>query len=200
MIASAHCHLVRVVVSMFAFQATGAKHDRFVFIPYQVARGQNVAGAFLSHLSHADFSHLFVNMFALWTFGPIVERRLGPSGLLIVYIGAAALATAATFMIRKHDPRFRALGASGSTAGVLFAAIVLKPQMRLSLLFLPIMIPAPVFAIAYVLVSSYVMGRQGSRICHEAHVGGALGGLVLGGLLSPHGFGPLVQSIHRLLS
>lgn len=192
--------VVNVVVSIFGFQATGAKDDRFVFVPYRFARGGNVLGMVLSHFAHADWNHLLVNMFALWMFGPIIERRLGPVALLIVYVASGLLATAATFAIRRHDPRFRALGASGSTTGVLFAAIVLRPQMQLSLLFLPIMVPAPVFAIAYILVSTYVMGRKGSRICHEAHVGGALAGLVVGGLLSPHGFGPLLDRIHRLFS
>jgi membrane associated rhomboid family serine protease len=141
-----------------------------------------------------------VNMLALFMFGPVVERHLGPLSLLVVYVAAGALATATTFLLRKHDPRFRSLGASGSTAGVLFAAIVLQPQMRLTLLFLPIAVPAPLFAILYIVISSYLMGRRGSRICHEAHVGGALAGLAIGGLLSPHGFGPLLAHIHHMLS
>jgi membrane associated rhomboid family serine protease len=141
-----------------------------------------------------------VNMLALYMFGPVIERTLGALSLLLVYVAAGAFATAATFLLRKNDPRFRSLGASGSTAGVLFAAIVLRPQMRLSLLFLPVSVPAPLFAVLYVVASSYLMGRKGSRICHEAHVGGALAGLVIGGLLSPHGFAPLLKSVQHMLS
>lgn len=189
-----------VVVSMLAFRASGAERDQFVFIPYRFARGENVQGMLLSHLSHSDGNHLVVNMLALLVFGPIIEQRLGPLSLLVVYVAAGALATAMTFLVRKHDPRFRSLGASGSTAGVLLAAIVLRPQMRLSLFFLPISVPAPLFALVYIVVSSHLMGRSGSRICHEAHVGGALAGLAIGGLLSPHGFGPLLERIHHMLS
>src|SRR5438552_1985673 len=122
---------------MFGFRASGPKRDRFVFIPYRFARGENVQGMLLSHLSHADGNHLMVNMLALLMFGPVIERHLGAMSLLVVYVAAGAIATAATFLARKHDPRFRSLGASGSTAGVLFAAIVLRPRMQLSLLFLP---------------------------------------------------------------
>jgi membrane associated rhomboid family serine protease len=189
-----------VVVSMFAFQASGEDRERFVFIPNRFARGDNVQGMLLSHLSHADMNHLLVNMLALYMFGPILERGLGASSLLIVYLASGAIATAATFVLRKSDPRFRSLGASGSTAGVLFAAIVLRPQMRLSLLFLPVLVPAPLFAILYVVLSSYFMGRKGARVCHEAHVGGALAGLVIGALLSPHGFAPLLERIRQMLS
>lgn len=188
-----------VVVSLFAFRAHGAERDRFVFIPHRFARGENVLGMLLSHLSHADWGHLAVNMVALVMFSPIIERHLGAPALLIVYVGAGAIATAATFVLRRHDPRFRSLGASGSTAGVLFAAIVVQPQMRLSLLFLPIPVPAPVFAVAYLVASSFLMGREGSRTCHEAHVGGALAGLIIGALLAPHGLGPLLSRVHHLL-
>jgi membrane associated rhomboid family serine protease len=191
---------VNVVVSLLGFLARGRGRDAFVFVPYRVARGDGVLGMVLSHFAHADVSHLFVNMLALVSFGPILEVYLGPAALLVVYVAAGVLATATTFVLRRHDPRFRSLGASGSTAGVLFAAIVLRPQMQLSLFFLPILVPAPVFAVLYVLLSSYFMGRTGSRICHEAHVGGAVAGLVLGGLLSPHGFAPLVERIQRLLA
>lgn len=191
---------LNVVVSLVAFGATGKNRDHFVFIPYRFARGQNVLGMLLSHLSHADAGHLIVNMLGLYYFGPVVERHLGTLGLLLVYVLSGVVATAAIFLIRRDDPRFRALGASGSTAGVLFAAIVLRPKMSLSLMFLPIPVPGPIFAVLYIALSSFFMGRQGARVCHEAHVGGALAGLLIAGLIAPQGFAPLIHQISHLLS
>lgn len=190
---------LNVIVSVFGFMAQGEQRDGFVFIPSRFARGQNVQGMFLSHFSHADAGHLAMNMIALWGFAPILELSLGPASLLLVYVAAGVVATTSIFLLRRKDRRFRALGASGSVAGVLFAAIVLRPQMRLSLMLLPIPVPAPIFAVLYIVLSSWFMGRQGSRICHEAHVGGALAGLIIGGMLAPHGFAPLLYRIHHLL-
>lgn len=191
---------LNVVVSLVGFSATGKRHDQFVFIPYRFARGENVLGMLLSHLSHADTGHLLVNMLGLYYFGPVIERRLGSGALILVYVLSGVIATTAIFLVRRSDPRFRALGASGSTSGVLFAAIVLVPEMSLYLMFVPIPVPAPIFAVLYVALSSFFMGRQGARVCHEAHVGGALSGLAIAALLSPRGLEPLIHRISHLLS
>lgn len=191
---------INVVVSLFGFAATGPARERFVFSPYRLSRGDNVVGMLLSHFSHADAGHLLVNMMGLYFFGPVIERRLGPVPFLFLYVLSGAVATSAIYLVRRKDPRFRALGASGATSGVLFAAIVLRPEMSLSLMLLPIPVPAPVFAVLYVAFSSYFMGRQGERVCHEAHVGGAIAGLVLGALMSPRGLEPLIRRIEQLVS
>lgn len=191
---------LNIVISLVGFRASGSEHERFVFIPHRFARGENVQGMLLSHFSHADFGHLFVNMMGLYYFGPVIERMLGSLQLLLIYVLSGAIATAAIFLVRRHDPRFRALGASGATSGVLFAAIVLVPQMSLYLMFVPIPVPAPLFAVLYVALSSFFMGRQGARVCHEAHVGGAVAGLALAALLAPRGLSPLIFEIRRLLS
>lgn len=190
-----------VLVSILAFSRSGGSgQNDFVFIPYRVARGQNLKGMVLSHLSHADGGHLLVNMLGVYFFGPVLEKGLGAVPLLLVYIASGVLASVAVFVIRRGDPRFRVLGASGSVAGVLFAAIVLRPEMNLYLMFIPIPIPAPIFAVLYVVLSSYFMGRTSSRICHEAHVGGALTGMLLAGLLVPGGFSALFARLAQMIS
>jgi len=191
---------INVVVSLIGFQARGSRRDDFVFIPSRVAHGRNLLGMVLSHFSHADSGHLLLNMMGLYFFGPVIETVLGAPALLLIYVGSGILATAAIFAVRRHDIGFRALGASGSVAGVLFAAIVVRPGMDLFLMFIPIPVPAPIFAVLYVALSSYFMGRQGSRICHEAHVGGALAGGLIGGLLAPGGFDPLLNRVMDLIS
>lgn len=190
---------INVAVSLVAFQAT-SRRDDFVFIPNRVARGRNLLGLVLSHFSHADAAHLILNLLGLYFFAPIIEQSLGAEKLLAIYVLSGLAATAAIFVIRARDPRFRALGASGSVTGVLFAAIVVRPGMDLALMFVPIPIPAPIFAVLYVALSSYFMGRQGSRICHEAHVGGAIAGAILAGMMAPRGFEPLLRRVTDLVS
>jgi len=56
----------------------------------------------------------------------------------------------------KNEPYYSAVGASGAVTGILYAAILLEPQMRLGFIFIPIPVPAYVFGIGYLLYS--IMG------------------------------------------
>jgi membrane associated rhomboid family serine protease len=116
-----------------------------------------------------------------------------------VYVASGLAAMLAVFLLRRNDPDYRVLGASGAVTGVLFAAIVLVPDMRIALLILPIPVPAPLFALLYLGLSTFFMSRGDmTRVSHEAHVGGALAGLALGAALSPEGFAPLIDRVRQL--
>ena len=190
---------VNVLISLYAFsQYTDRRPtERFLFIPSEVAEGRNLGGMFLSQFSHGDLPHLLFNMITLYFFGPVVEQILGPMDLVLIYAVAGAAATLATFVIHKREPMYRALGASGAISGVLFAAIVLFPEMSLYFM-VPIPIPAPIFAIGYVVISIIAARRRRGNVGHEAHIGGALAGLVLAGVLSSYGFGPLIERMGRM--
>ena len=84
--------------------------------------------------------------------------------------------------------------------GIIFAAIVLVPGMSISFFFVPFPIPAPLFAVGYIVLSTYFMRRGRGHISHEAHIAGAISGLLLAGLLAPEGFGPLLERIQNLLT
>jgi membrane associated rhomboid family serine protease len=172
----------------------------FTFSPSEVAAGRGYAGMLLSHFSHGDGMHLLFNMITLFYFGPEVEYRLGTVNMLLIYVAAGVLSTVVVYDRHRAEPEYRALGASDSISGILFAAIVLVPQMDVSFIFVPIPIPAPVFAVAYVVLSTYFMRRGGGRLSHEAHLAGAFAGLILAGLLSSQGFGPLIRRFQSFLS
>ena len=191
---------LNVVVSIAAFSANGtAQRRHFVFAPSEVIRGRGLLGLLLSHCAHADVGHLLLNLLGLYFFGPVVERKLGSSTLLLVYVASGVLGSLAVLMMRWSNRRYRVLGASGSVTGVLFAAIVLRPDMNLYLFFVPIPVPAPIFAVLYVVLSSYMMGRQSHQVAHDAHLGGAAAGALLAGLISPAGFQPLLERISSWL-
>jgi len=193
---------VNLVVSLLAFSAFRARDnpERFLFTPARVARGENISGMILSQFSHADLGHLIFNMLALYFFAPVVEHFLGVGGLLAIYALSGVAATFLTLIVHKNDARYRALGASGSISGVIFASIVLYPGMNLYLFFVPIPIPGPVFAVGYIAYSVVMARRQFGNIGHEAHIGGAVAGFLLAGMLSESGFTPLLRSFGDLFS
>ncbi len=191
-----------IAVSIVAFGAfsRGDRPERFLFIPAAVAEGENFLGMFLSNFSHADLGHLLFNMMTLFFFGPPVESELGPSGMLVIYLLSGVGATLAVYFLKRSDPTYRSLGASGSIAGLLFASIVIDPTISIYFFFVPIPIPGPIFAVGYVLLSSFLARRGGGKVSHEAHIGGALVGFVIAGILSPDGFLPLFDRLTALFS
>ena len=77
------------------------------------------------------------------------------------------------------------MGASGAVTGILYAAILLRPDMSLYMFFIPIPIPGYIFGVGYLLYSIYGMKRRIGNIGHDAHIGGAVGGYVITLLLQP---------------
>ena len=191
---------VNVAVSLVGFRALRSERHRayFVFIPNKQNRSRRAVGAVLSHFAHGDLGHLFVNLLALYLFGPRVEKSLGSIPYLVLYLASGGFGTFFVWLFHRDNRRYAALGASGSIAGVLFASIVIAPTSRLALLLLPVAIPAPIFALLYLVLSSLKMGGR-DGVAHEAHIGGALAGFVFAGLLSARGFGPLIQAVQSLL-
>ena len=68
--------------------------------------------------------------------------------------------------------------ASGAVSAVIFAAILWNPRMRLSFFFIPIGIPAYIFGPLYLAFEFYMDKRGGSGIAHDAHIGGAVFGIL----------------------
>ncbi len=127
---------------------------------------------------HVNWMHLFFNMFTLYFFGPPVEQAIGILGFALVYMISLLGGNFFALYLRRNNPDYKAVGASGAVSGVVFAAIALFPGMRLAFLFLPIPMPGWVFGLGYVLYSIYGIRSSKDNIGHEAHLGGGIAGLL----------------------
>lgn len=181
---------VNTFVSYLAYRAFSENNrvDRFLFRPFALSRGQNIEGAILSNFAHAGFFHFLFNMITLYYFGPVVEKLGGRFAFLVVYIVSGIASMLFGYYRHKDDYRYSALGASGCISGILLASTVMYPKMSVYFLFIPFPIPAPAFAILFILASYYFMESSDSHIAHDAHLGGALAGFILGGVFSPSGY------------
>jgi membrane associated rhomboid family serine protease len=72
---------------------------------------------------------------------------------------------------------------------VLFASIVYFPSASLFIMPIPVPIPAPLFAVGYIAYSWYASKQNQGRINHDAHLAGAVAGLVFVALTEPGLFG-----------
>jgi len=127
-------------------------------------------------------------MYVLYIFAPQIILNLGIIKFLIIYIGSLLAGSFYTLSFHKNELYYNAVGASGAVAGVIYAAILLNPDMKLIMFPLPIPIPGYIFGIGYLLYSIYGMKNQIGNIGHSAHLGGAMGGYVFTLLVFPEIF------------
>lgn len=182
--------LVNVLVSVYALFFDQSLVDRLAFKPRQILKHGEYYRLVTAGFVHVGLGHLAFNMITLFYFGPYMERVLGPGSFLLLYFGAELAAHGLSLMLHRETAGYAAVGASGAISGVLFGFCLFEPFSKLYLFFIPIGIPAVLFAVGYVALSMYAMkhGRETGMtggIAHEAHLGGAIGGLVLTLLLEP---------------
>ena len=176
--------LANVLVGIYTMTTNPGLLDRWSFRP-ALAMQKGEWGRWLSAgFVHAGLAHLAFNMITLYFFGPLIEQVVGPGRFLIIYFGSELAANALTYWRHKNNPAYSAVGASGAISGVLFAFCLFAPFETLYIMF-AIPMWAIIFAPLYIVLSIYAANQGGGRIAHEAHLGGALGGLVLTILLYP---------------
>jgi len=139
---------------------------------------QLVTSAFL----HGGFTHILLNMLALWMFGRDVERILGTSGFLALYAAAVLSGSLAQLAVisMSHGPVYPTVGASGGVFGVLLAFGMFFPRRIVMPVFPPIPMPAWLFVTAYAAIElvNGVFGTQ-QGIAHFAHLGGMVGAFLV---------------------
>lgn len=163
-------------------------NDLSFFRKYEFHVGSIRAGEQIRMISsgflHVDMAHLLFNMLTLYFFAPVVISYLGVFSFVLVYFGSLIFGSLLTMLFHKEDYNYRAVGASGAVTGVLYSAILLRPDMMLGLFFV-IPIPAYLFGILYLLYSIYGMKAKNDNIGHTAHFGGAIGGYLITLLRNP---------------
>jgi membrane associated rhomboid family serine protease len=152
-------------------------NDLSFFRKYEFHVGSIRAGdqirMFSSAFLHVDIAHLAFNMLTLYLFAPYVISGLGGFSFIMVYLGSLIFGNLLTMAIHKNDYSYRAVGASGAVIGVVYAAILVQPNLEIYFM------PGYIFGIIYLLYSIYGMKAKSDNIGHTAHFGGAIGGYVI---------------------
>jgi membrane associated rhomboid family serine protease len=134
-------------------------------------------------------------MLTFWFFGVKLEWEIGSPKFVLLYIIGLLASSLGSYFKHRNNPGYATLGASGAISAVLFASIVYDPTMSLYLMFIPIPIPGPVFAVAYLVYTWWSARQNKGRINHDAHLGGALAGLAFVAIVDP---GAWVRAIHLI--
>jgi rhomboid protease GluP len=132
---------------------------------------------FTSNFLHADFFHLFVNMYSLYSIGPSIVRIFGGFGFGLVYVVAGIVGSLFSYQFGNYTMSRGSLGASGAIMGLLGA-----------LLAYAILVPSPSSAqlIPQILLNLVIIGVYGfmiPQIDNWGHLGGFIAGFAVGAVL-----------------
>jgi len=175
---------VTIAVSLFAFYNDDL-YTRFILQPYNVSRGKYLYTLITSGFIHADWMHLLFNMMTFYFFAFQLEVTIGHWQFGLLYGLSLILSDIPSVVKHKNDFWYRSLGASGAISAVVFSAILFRPLDGMSLMFLPISIPAVLFGVLYLVYCSYASKKGIGNINHDAHFFGALSGVLITIILVP---------------
>ena len=152
---------------------------------------------------HANFQHIFFNMFAVWMFGRTLEHVWGPKRFLFYYIlcgiGAGLIQEAVQYIdyavnLSQYDRvntgisiismdeylnLITTVGASGAVYAILLAFGMMFPNSPLFIFPLPMPVKAKYFVIGYAVLELLLGISGGDGVEHFAHLGGMLFGVIL---------------------
>jgi membrane associated rhomboid family serine protease len=173
-----------VWVSYLGFKSF-AFEEKYIFNPEYILAGKEFYRVVTSAFLHSGWPHLIFNMLSLYAFAEAIELFYGKSEFLGIYFGAIIGGSLLSLYVHRHHV-YQAYGASGGVCGVVFAYMLLFPDGRIRMFYLPFGIPAWLYAIGFILYSFFGMKENNrGNIGHDAHLGGAIIGLLIAAGLHP---------------
>lgn len=177
-----------LVVSLVGLYKAPGLIARNLLRPHGLAARGDWITLVTSGFVHADLAHLLFNAFTFWAFGFGLERRIGTTLFVVLYAAGLLASSIATWLIHRANPAYASLGASGAINAVLFASIFMFPSASIFVFPLPVPIPAPFFAIGYLAFSVFGSTTHLGRVNHDAHIAGALAGILFIAVTEPDAF------------
>ena len=175
------------LISFLCFNNEDSKL-KLIFHPYTINKDKSqwmrfISGGFI----HTDFWHLGFNMYALYGFGEVLERSFFPMvfgnyyklAYILFYLSAIAFSDVYTYFKHKNNSSYYSLGASGAVSAVVFACILFAPNLLI------MGMPGWLYGLIYLGFSSYASKRNLGNIAHDAHIWGAIYGLLLPLIFKP---------------
>lgn len=177
--------IVTLIITVITFYSEELM-SRLMLNPYQVIQKREWYRLITHGFLHADWTHLIINMIVLYSFGTNIERwflQLELSGYIsspaltysLLYFGGIIISSLITLYRHRNNRWYNSVGASGAVSAVIFTSIFFSPMDRLYF-FAVLPIPGIIFAILYLVYSSYMSRRNRDNINHDAHFMGAVYG------------------------
>lgn len=178
--------ILTAVISFSAFGNPKVIND-LIFWPPKITKNNQYYRFLTSGFIHADIAHLAFNMITLYFFGRAIEEfyveRIDKAGFLLFYAFGIICSEIPSYLKNRNNYNYRSLGASGAVTAILFSFILLSPWSTLLVFFIPM--PAILFAVLYLVYTSYMAKKGGDHINHSAHLWGAIYGIIVTIIIEP---------------
>lgn len=198
--------IITSIVSVYSF-SNPSTLNKFLLNPFNVVNDKQFYRVFSHMFIHADWVHLFFNMYVLYVFGTTIEDvftseefmyhlfpeiifwgvNKGYFHFIVLYFGGGLAASISSIIKYQNNPSYSSLGASGAVSAIVFSYMFLFPTQKLTLIIIPFFpLPAFVFGILF-LSYEYLMDKYAkrTRVAHDAHFWGAIFGLIYTIVISP---------------
>ena len=176
-------------------------HRKLMLNPYQTLRSKQYYRLITSGFVHNNSMHLFLNLLTLYFFGLAIEQifiayfpEVGMTLYVLLFLSAIIVANIPSTIKHRNNPNYNSLGASGGVAALVLTFILFDPQRDLCLYF-AICLPGYILGLLFIGYSIFMSKRNLDNVNHDAHLFGALYGLLFTLLLRPSTFQAFVESI-----
>ncbi|BDD00698.1 rhomboid family intramembrane serine protease [Persicobacter psychrovividus] len=158
---------------------------KYKFNIYQILEGKQYLRMVSSGFLHGSWTHLIFNLIAFASFGEIVLLTYGLNWFIQLFFLSLLAGNFLSLFLHKDEPNYSAIGASGAVSGLVFSAIIIAPSSSIYVFFIPYGFPAWFVGTIFVIYSIYGLKRNLGNIGHDAHLGGAIMGLILSAYIQP---------------
>ncbi len=198
LIINALCFFVTIVAERYGIDA-----ESMFGLHFFMGSSFNLLQLVTYMFMHANFQHLFFNMFAVFMFGAVLEQVWGPKRFLVYYlicgVGAGLVQEGVQYIqyinswvhystvdtgygiipMAEFLDTMTTVGASGAVYGILLAFGMLFPNNQLFVFPIPVPIKAKYFVVGYAVIELLLGLGASDQVAHFAHLGGMLFGLIL---------------------
>lgn len=164
-------------LSLYVLFGDRRLYDKLILHPGSLSKKKNYYTLLTSGFIHANIPHLAFNMITFYFFAFNLELMIGHVNFILLYFSSLIISDIPTVIKNRNNHDYRCLGASGAVSAIIFSFIIFNPFSRIYVMFIPIGIPAVIFAIFFIGFSMYGANREHSYINHSAHLWGALYGI-----------------------
>lgn len=156
----------------------------FMMNPYMITHRGQYYRLVTSGFIHKDHMHLLFNMFSFYFFGTQLEYiftyifgGLGEVYFIALYILGIIVSDVPTLLKHRNNHSYNSLGASGAVSAVIFGCILFQPLQDICL-YGVLCFPGFILGSIYLIYSYMSAKKSRDGINHDAHLYGALFGIV----------------------
>ena len=196
-------YVIMIVIALVTYAAWKRPelHKKLMLNPYQTIRTKQYYRLLTSGFVHNNSMHLFLNLLTLYFFGLAIEQifnayfqETGQILYVFLFLSAIIIANIPTTLKQRNNPNYNSLGASGGVAALVLAFILFDPMRNLCLYF-AICLPGYILGALFIVYSIYMSKRNSDNVNHDAHLYGALYGLLFTLVIRPSTISTFIEAI-----